>query len=131
MKASDFQSLLTETEFKTKVIDLAHAHSWLVHHDRPARKSDGAWSTPIEGDPGFPDLVLVRDQSVIIVELKTTKGVLLDTQREWMAALTGDGSGRSPRQSARSWVDGMVGAHDLLIDTWRPENWAFIEETLR
>ena len=120
-----FTDLLTETEFKTKVIDLAHARGWLVHHDRPARQGEG-WATPIEGDPGFPDLVLVRDQSVIIVELKTTKGVLLDAQRKWLAALTGDGSGRSPRRSA--WVDD---GHGLLVDTWRPEDWAFIEEMLK
>ena len=121
---SGVTDVLTDDEFKTKVIDLAHARGWLVHHDRPARKSDGGWSTPIEGDPGFPDLVLVRDQSIIIVELKTTKGVLQELQREWLAALTGDGSGRSPRRSAK------IG-HFLLVDTWRPEDWAFIEETLR
>ena len=119
-----FTDLLTEAELKTKVIDLAHARGWMVHHDRAARKSDGTWSTPIEGDPGFPDLVLVRDQTIIIAELKTTKGVLSDPQREWMAALTGDGSGRSPRRSAK------IG-HFLLVVTWRPEDGAFIEETLR
>ncbi len=121
-----FTDLITETEFKTKVIDLAHVRGWLVHHDRPARKGDGGWSTPIEGDPGFPDLVLVRDLSIIIVELKTTKGVLLDPQRKWFGALTGDGTGRSPRRDM-STEDG----YDLLIDTWRPEDWAFIEEVLK
>ena len=122
---SGFTDLLTETELKTKVIDLAHARSWLVHHDRPARQGEG-WVTPIEGDPGFCDLVLVRDQSIIIVELKTTKGVLSDAQRKWMAELTGDGSGRTPRRDTTT-DDG----HDILIETWRPEDWAFIEEALR
>lgn len=122
---SGFTDLLTETELKTKVIDLAHARGWMVHHDRPARQGEG-WVTPIEGDAGFPDLFLARDQSIIIVELKTTKGVLLEGQRKWLRELTGDGSGRAPRRFAQT-----DDARDILIDTWRPEDWAFIEETLR
>ena len=125
MHASELQARLTESELKTKIIDLAHARGWLAHHTRPARRWDGSWSTPIEGDPGFPDLVLVRDQSIIIVELKTTKGALSDEQRKWFRELTGDGSGRSPHRSA-----GVRDGHGLLVETWRPEDWALIEEIL-
>lgn len=78
---------LPEKDFQTTIIHLAKLCGWLVHHTRPALNKTGKWSTPIQGDPGFPDLVLVRAGKTIIAELKTTKGRLSKHQNQWADAL--------------------------------------------
>jgi hypothetical protein len=59
------------------IVDLAHARGWLVHHDR------GDYRQCIAGDPGFPDLVLGRGESVLFFEVKSEKGKVTAAQREW------------------------------------------------
>jgi len=82
----------TEADFMGQVIELAHLGGWRVHHTRPAWTGKG-WRTPIQGDPGFLDLVLVRKRGkrvrVIIAELKSDKGRVTDDQREWLGLLEG------------------------------------------
>jgi len=41
----------------------------------------------MQGDVGFPDLVLARAGKVIFAELKSETGKLSPTQREWANAL--------------------------------------------
>ena len=82
----------TETEFMSQVMELAHLRGWRAHHTRPAWTSKG-WRSPIQGDPGFPDLVLVRKCGkhvrVIIAELKSEKGRLTGEQKAWLRLLEG------------------------------------------
>lgn len=80
---------VTETELQDAVIELAQRLGYLVHHDRPARDRDGNWSTHIQGDAGFPDLVLVHKttHTVIFAELKSIRGKASDDQLEWLLAL--------------------------------------------
>jgi len=80
---------MTESELQSAVIEMARLFGWLVHHDRPSQNSKGRWSTAIQGDPGFPDLVLARDGVVLFVELKSAKGKMSDAQTEWFTALSG------------------------------------------
>lgn len=47
----------------------------------------GRWSTPLQGDAGFPDVVLVRPPRVIFAELKAEKGRTSESQQTWLAAL--------------------------------------------
>ena len=104
-----------------KVIALAHACGWLVYHQRPARTGRG-WRTAIQGDAGFPDLVLARDQvtidpnyrgRLIVAELKTEQGKLTQAQLEWIQAL------------------GLT--HSIETYVWRPSDLlsGAIEEVLR
>ncbi len=79
---------MTEKEFQQRVVLLAKAHGWLVHHARPARTANGEWRTPIMGDVGFPDLVLARRGVVVFAELKSDKGRLTKEQDVWLDALT-------------------------------------------
>ena len=78
----------SEAEFQKAVITLAKLHRWKVMHTQPAQVRAGRWITPNTGDQGFPDLVMVHPiRGTIFVELKATKGVVSDTQWEWINAL--------------------------------------------
>lgn len=101
---------ISEDQFKDWLIDLAKLFKWLVHHDRPARTEKG-WRTPIQGDPGFPDLVLARRGRIIFAELKSEKGTLDPDQKIWLEHL-------DP-------------SDEYEIYVWRPSDRREIEETLR
>ena len=79
----------SEAEFQKAVITLAKLHRWKVMHTQPAQIRAGRWITPNTGDQGFPDLVMVHTgtRGCIFVELKATKGIVSDTQWEWINAL--------------------------------------------
>lgn len=80
---------MTEDQLQSVVIDLAHLRGWKVMHTRPAW-SKGHMATPLQGDPGFPDLVIARRFYVtLFVELKTEKGKLTPDQENWRLALPG------------------------------------------
>lgn len=91
MKPDEYQNVarakMTEADFQRQVITAAAMFGWLVHHTRPAFDR-GEFRTPIQGDPGFPDLVLARDGQVIFAELKSESGRLTEYQKRWVAALT-------------------------------------------
>ena len=101
---------MTEKEWLGTVIALASLKGWLVHHCRPARVRGGRWVkpsesgdpdrwvTPIQGDPGFPDLVLVRPGRVIFAELKVKGRRLTQAQMRWHIALT-----ECPRAERYTW----------------------------
>ena len=74
---------MPEAELQERVIELACLFGWLVHAERPARSQKG-WRTPIQGDPGFPDLVLARNGVVWFVELKRADGRAGAGQNEWL-----------------------------------------------
>lgn len=96
---------VTEQAFQRAVIDLAHLCGYRVAHSRPARTAHG-WRTPIEGDPGLPDLVMARGGRVLLVELKTDRG--------------------RPTADQQAWLD-AAGDHGRL---WRPADWPQIVEEL-
>jgi hypothetical protein len=79
---------MSEAELQQNVIDMAHVFGWLVHAERPAMRADGTWRTPIQGDKGFPDLVLARGGRLILAELKSQKGKPSEDQLVWDRALT-------------------------------------------
>jgi hypothetical protein len=80
---------MSEADLQRAVIDAAHTFGWMAHHTRPAQYQSGRWATPIQGDPGFVDLVLVRDGVVLFVELKAEKGRIRPEQMRWIVELGG------------------------------------------
>jgi len=69
---------LTEKDFRQQVIDLAHYLGYMAYF---------SW-TSIHSPAGFPDLILVRDNVIMAVELKTEKGKTTLAQEEWLSALS-------------------------------------------
>jgi hypothetical protein len=52
---------VNERDWQSRVVGYARLRGWLVNHARPATTA-GGWRTPVQGDPGFPDLALARGQ---------------------------------------------------------------------
>jgi hypothetical protein len=80
---------MTESELKSVVLNVARRAGWLIHHDLPAMSRSGRWATHVEGDVGFPDLVLLHPNAgqLLFVELKSEKGKTTTSQDNWLAAL--------------------------------------------
>lgn len=97
---------LSEADFQRRLIDTAKLAGFMVAHFRPALTRSGRWATPMQGDKGFPDLVLAKDGRVLVAELKTDVGRTSAEQRAWLAAL---------------------GGHGRL---WRPANWQAVLQDL-
>lgn len=89
---------MTEDDFQQQVIDLAVLYGWLAYHTRDSRRSQ----------PGFPDLVLVRDMT-LFVELKMPNKKMMPAQVKWRQALLAAGQ-----------------EHRL----WYPDDWPEIQATL-
>lgn len=77
---------MSEDQLQTIVMETAKLLGWVVVHHRPARTADG-WRTAIQGQKGFPDLVLARDGEVMFRELKRQKGKPDEGQIIWLEAL--------------------------------------------
>jgi hypothetical protein len=92
--AAELGSFPPETSFYQTIIEAGRVLGWRVHHQRSTRNG-----TPISGDTGFPDFVLVhpgrpgRPGHLLFVELKSDrKGArLTPAQEAWALALLGAG----------------------------------------
>ena len=84
---------MTEADLKSIVLNLARRYGWLIHHDLPAINRRGRWATHVEGDVGFPDLVLLspRWAHTMVIELKAEKGKVSPAQQKWLDAFTAAG----------------------------------------
>lgn len=100
---------VSEQAFQQAVTDAMTALGWRWIHFRPAQTARG-WRTPLSGSPGFPDIVAVKGERVLFIELKSMNGKLRDEQRYWLSAL------------------GAAGAE---VHCWKPEDWPLIEGLLR
>jgi len=61
---------MTEDELLAAILDAAKYLGWRAYHVRNSKAGI------IQGDAGFPDLVLARKGRVLFVELKSEKGKL-------------------------------------------------------
>jgi hypothetical protein len=100
---------LTERDFTAAVLEAAKLLGWRTAHFRAGRTAYG-WTTPVQGDAkGFPDLILLREQELMVRELKAGSGLTTE-QDDWLRAFS-DAS-----------VDASV---------WTPADWGEIERSLR
>jgi hypothetical protein len=69
-----------------QVMQFAKLRGWRVVHFRPGRTLR-SWRTAYEGDGvGFPDLVLLRANRGIVIELKVDDNLCSDEQKHWLEA---------------------------------------------
>lgn len=106
LRPAPAEILMSEDDWKAKVIGYAKHHGWKVVHYRPAKTAKG-YRTPLEGDKGCPDLIMARDSVIIFAELKSHNGRLSTDQKEWLEQI-------GP-------VYGRV---------WRPVDWPAVEKEL-
>ncbi len=113
---------MTEGELKTNILDTAAKTGWLVHHDRPAQYQSGRYATHIEGDVGFPDLVMVHVKhfDLIIVELKNQRAKPTPEQVRWLKPLAG-GNDTPFNENSGVWLVDHNGA--LVVGVWQPIHW--------
>ena len=83
-------STATERDYESTIIEAAQLAGFLVHAERPARSARG-WRTPLRGDAGWPDLVLVGHGRLLVVELKRRPNRPTPEQTRWLQALTAAG----------------------------------------
>lgn len=76
---------MTEAELQRIVCDALTFGGWLWMHQRPGRTSTG-WRTAIEGTAGFPDLIALRGERVLVLEVKSETGRISIDQRRWIEA---------------------------------------------
>ena len=82
---------VSEAEYQSAIVDLAHLFSYTVAHFRPARTAHG-WRTPAGVDGvGWPDLFMVKPGRAIAAELKSRTGKVGVDQAEWLARLAAAG----------------------------------------
>jgi hypothetical protein len=81
----------TEAECQKAIVEAAMIAGWRVHAERTSRTQSGGYATAIQGHAGFPDLVLVRGDRVMVVELKRKPNRVEDEQRAWLDALSAAG----------------------------------------
>lgn len=101
---------MTERDWQRRVVDYARIKRWAIMHTRPAMKRSGEWATPIMGQPGFPDLTMVRRGRLVFAELKAVRGRLTVAQRTWLVRL---------RECP-----------GVEVYLWRPEDWGEVQGVL-
>jgi NADH:ubiquinone oxidoreductase subunit len=98
---------LCEADWQRVVEECAAWHGWLAFHDRDSRKNN----------PGFPDLVLVKQGQgtqvgrLVFFECKTERGRV--------------------RPEQRAWLDALVAVPGVIARVVRPSDWNAVEATLR
>jgi hypothetical protein len=94
MSRNALHDAMSEAQLQEHVIEAARINGWLIHHVRPAWTAKG-YRTPVQGDVGFVDLVLLHwRKGIIFAELKRQKGRLGPRQRDWLDGLAAYASDR-------------------------------------
>jgi hypothetical protein len=79
---------VSEKQLQNAVIEAAQILGWRVAHFRTSMNLKGGYSTAVAADgKGFPDLVLVRGERLMFIELKSRSGKTSDHQNVWLSDL--------------------------------------------
>ena len=105
--ANDLSKPITEQQFTNSVLAWAKALGWRCFHVRTSGRMQGRNAIPtVQGDKGFPDLVLVRPPRLIFAELKVGRGKASPQQLEWLTDLS------------------CVSSMTVECYVWRPSDWS-------
>jgi hypothetical protein len=107
-----YQAQQTEALFMAQVTDYATMRGWEYMHIQAGLTERGRYRTPVQGTlgPGWPDLILIRGNSLIAAELKTDHKYLTPIQKRVLTTLE---------------------AAVIECHVWRPRDWDRIVERLR
>ena len=101
-----------EDQLLRRILKEAKQTGWITHHTRAAWTSKG-YRTPIQGDKGFVDIVLVREgqyaNDLLFIEVKSSIGKLSIEQTLWKTLLE------------KTLVEYYI---------WRPSDWEVIKARL-
>jgi hypothetical protein len=75
-----------EVDCEATILEAAQIGGWRRHGERPAQSKKG-WRTPIKGEAGWPDLILVKTGNMLAVELKRHPNEVEPEQLAWLRAL--------------------------------------------
>lgn len=81
----------SELAYQRTVLEAARLGGWLCHAERAAMNRAGRYSTPIQGDKGWPDLILARGPRLLAIELKRRPNKPTAAQVVWLDALKAAG----------------------------------------
>lgn len=86
MKAWNEPAPMSESDLLRGVLDLCRVLGWRTLHIRPGRTA-GSWRTPVQGDgAGFPDVLALRGDRLVVAELKGGAGRVTVEQDAWLGA---------------------------------------------
>lgn len=74
---ADVAAVVTEAAFLAAVLGAAETFGWRAWHDYDARRNRAGW----------PDVILLRGDRLIALELKSERGRVRPEQAEWLRAL--------------------------------------------
>ena len=81
-----------EERFQREVMEIGKMRGWKRAHFRAARTKDG-YRTPVQGDgKGFPDNVFLRNNRIVVAELKVKPNKPTNEQHKWLAAFAAAGA---------------------------------------
>jgi hypothetical protein len=86
-----------ETAFQAAVVKRLKEAGWLVYHTYDSRKSE----------PGFPDLICLRDGHQLVAELKIDKS-------------------KKPTAAQQKWLKAFQRIPGAKVFIWSPEDWDVI-----
>jgi hypothetical protein len=88
---------MTERMLQDAVVELALTLKWRTYHTYDSRRSN----------PGWPDLILVRRNRIVAIELKSAKGRVSVEQLAWFGALEAAGVECHVYRPSE-WCDGTI-----------------------
>lgn len=79
---------LHEVPCQTRIVAHARRFGWLAHAERSSVNRSGKHSTAIQGDAGFPDVVLIHPPArrLLVVEVKRRPNNVEPAQLRWLEA---------------------------------------------
>lgn len=92
---------IIEKDFQGFVVSLAGFTGWAIYHTYDSRKSTA----------GFPDLVMLRGNEMIVAELKSEAGKVTPPQQKWL--------------------DAFKAVHIIEVAVWRPSDQKALTERLQ
>jgi hypothetical protein len=83
---------MSERDLQATIVQAARTFGWLVahHHDSRRQVRPGVFVGDADA-AGLPDLIMVRRDRVLFVELKAAKGRTTPAQDAWLDALAASG----------------------------------------